>query len=113
MKRVFTIFIGFIHDFVAGCWVAAMLAIYWLGKQPVSYELSGVISGVQKQFFYLGIVCVLVVFATGAGRTFTYVSDIYGEDMEKMRRKILIGKHIILFIIFGLGIYWQYTMVFK
>ena len=68
--------------------------------------------GLKKQLFYAGLVCVLLVFATGAGRTFTYVGDVYGQDAEKVRRKMLIIKHIVLLTVFGSGIFWQYYMTF-
>ncbi|MEK7197811.1 MAG: hypothetical protein AAB151_09095, partial [Nitrospirota bacterium] len=70
--------------------------------------------GLKKQFFYLGIVCVAIVLLAGIGRTFTYayIGSVYGEDAEKLRRKMLVIKHIILFAVFGLGIWWQFTMVF-
>ncbi len=113
MKKALTIFIGFIHDFAAGCWGATVLAIYWLNRQAVPPELHGIILGMKKQFFYFGIVCVLLVFATGAGRTFTYVGNVYGPDAERVRRKMLITKHILLLTIFGAGIYWQYVMVYS
>ena len=112
MKKILTILIGFIHDWAAGCWAATVLAIYWLQRQSVPVEMSGIIFGLKKQLFYAGLICVILVFATGAGRTFTYVVDVYGQDAEKVRRKMLIIKHIVLLIVFGSGIFWQYTMVF-
>jgi hypothetical protein len=56
---------------------------------------------------------VITVFATGAGRSFTYVDNVYGKDAENVRRKMLVMKHVILLLIFGSGIYWQYMMVFQ
>ena len=112
MKKALTIFIGFVHDWAAGCWAATVLAIYWLQRQSVPAEMSGIIFGLKKQLFYAGLVCVLLVFATGAGRTFTYVGDVYGQDAEKVRRKMLIIKHIVLLTVFGSGIFWQYYMTF-
>ena len=113
MKKALTIFIGFIHDWAAGCWAATVLAIYWLQRQSVPVEMSGIIFGLKKQLFYAGLICVTLVFATGAGRTFTYVEDVYGQDAEKVRRKMLIIKHVVLLTVFGSGIFWQYTMVFR
>ena len=113
MKKALTIFIGFVHDFAAGCWAATVLAVYWIHHITASPELSDILFGLKKQFLYLGLVCVLVVFATGTGRTFTYVGNVYGADAEKRRRKMLIIKHIILFAVFGLGIWWQYSMVYR
>jgi hypothetical protein len=116
MKKAFTIFIGFIHDLAVGCWAATVLSIYWLDRSLVEHhELESVISGLKKEFFYLGLAFVTIVLLSGIGRTFTYVhiGSVYGEDAEKLRKKMLIIKHIILFTIFSIGIYWQYRIVFK
>lgn len=114
-KKGFTIFIGFLHDFAAGCWGATVLAIYWLDKAVSGRpELMTVLSGLEHQFFWAGIASTAVVLIAGMGRTFTYayIGDVYGADAEKMRRKMLIVKHVVLFTVFGLGIFWQYLTVF-
>ena len=113
MRRILTVVIGFVHDFAAGCWAATVLAVFWLSRQNFSPEVTAVLAGLKRQFFYLGIVCVLTVLVTGAGRTFTYVGNVYGEEAEEIRRKMLIIKHILLVTIFGIGIYWQYLMIFR
>ncbi len=116
MKKAITIFIGFLHDFAAGCWAASVLAIYWLDKLSTQRaELKAVFGGLERQFFWAGIVCVIVVLIGGMGRTFTYayIGEVYGADAEKMRRKMLVIKHIVLITIFGLGIWWQYMMAFQ
>lgn len=87
------------------------MAIYWLhGLHLQSMEYEVLIS-LEKDFFYAGLIFVGVVLITGMGRTFTYIENFYGPDAEKVRKKMLVIKHIILFIIFGSGISWQYTMV--
>lgn len=114
MKKSITIFVGFIHDFAAGCWVATVLAIYWLHNlQSGSPELAQVIAPLENDFFYLGIACAGIVLLTGMGRTFTYIENFYGANAEKLRRKMLVVKHMLLFGIFGTGTYWQYTMAFS
>ncbi len=112
MKKALTIFIGFIHDWAAGCWAATVLGIWWLSRYSGNAAVGGILFELKKQFFYAGLFCVVLVFATGAGRTFTYVGNVYGEDAEKVRRKMLIIKHIMLLSIFGAGICWQYLMTF-
>jgi hypothetical protein len=112
MKKTLTIVVGFLHDFAAGCWAASVFGIYWLSRRDFSPEVQAIIFGLKKELFWAGVVCVLTVFATGAGRSFTYVDNVYGEDTEKKRRRMLIIKHIFLILIFGLGILWQYIMVF-
>ncbi|MBI5075980.1 MAG: hypothetical protein HZB62_12540 [Nitrospirae bacterium] len=112
MKKALTIIIGFVHDFAAGCYAATVIGIYWLSSQVFSSEVGIIILGLKKQLFWTGIVCVITVFATGAGRTFTYVDNVYGPEAEKKRRRLLMIKHIVLLTVFGLGIWWQYSMTF-
>src|SRR5512140_781497 len=98
MKKALTIFVGFLHDFAAGCWAASVLAVYWLdrigSRQP---GLKPVLDGLERQFFWAGLACVAVVLLAGMGRTFTYayVGSVYGEDAERLRRKMLIVKHVV------------------
>ncbi|MBA4373809.1 MAG: hypothetical protein C0402_13235 [Thermodesulfovibrio sp.] len=115
MQKALTIFIGFIHDFAAGCWAATVLAVYWLersaGDAP---QLGESLGKLQQEFFFIGLACIVVVFAAGAGRTFTYahIGSVYGEDSEKLRRRMLIIKHVLLLIVFGAGTLWQYSIAF-
>lgn len=116
IKKSLEIVIGFLHDFAAGCWAATVFTIFLLERMNYGYsqiQIADILQNIQKKFFYIGFICVVIVLITGIGRTFTYVNNIYGEDTEKTRRKMLVIKHIILFIIFGGGIYWQYIMAFK
>jgi putative copper export protein len=113
MKKAFTILVGFIHDFAAGCWAATVLAVYRLEQIISGPGPQADLSVLQKEFFYIGIVCIFIVFGAGAGRTFTYVQNVYGEDAEKSRRKMLIVKHMILLVVFGSGTFWQYTMTYR
>ena len=115
MKKILTIFIGFLHDFAAGCWAASVLAVYWVDRIASGRpELKSVFDGLEKQFFWAGVGCTAVVLLAGMGRTFTYayIGSVYGEQSEQLRRKMLIIKHIVLFIVFGLGTWWQYTLAF-
>ncbi len=111
MNKSITILTGFIHDFAAGCWAATILAIYWLHRLHIENKEYEILIPLEKDFFLFGLFCVGLVFITGIGRTFTYIENIYGPDAEKLRKKMLIIKHILLFIIYGTGILWQYSMV--
>lgn len=113
MNKPVTILAGFIHDFAAGCWAATVLAIYWISNlQSRTPGLAQTLKPLEVEFFYLGLACVAIVLITGMGRTFTYIENVYGKDAEKLRKKMLVIKHILLFMIFGTGTYWQYIMVF-
>jgi putative copper export protein len=114
MKTAVTIFIGFTHDLATGIWAAALLSLYWLDR--ISDEsLKPALTALEREFFYIGLVCIGIVLLTGAGRTFTYayIGEVYGGDAEKIRRKMLIIKHVVLLLVFSVGTYWQYTMAFN
>ena len=115
LKRSFTIFVGFVHDFAAGCWAATVLAVYWVDR--IAHErpdLKPFLDGLERQFFWTGAACTATVLLAGIGRTFTYayIGNVYGEQSEQLRRKMLIIKHIVLLATFGFGTWWQYLLAF-
>jgi len=113
MNKALTIFIGFLHDFAAGCWAATVLAVYWVDRVASQRpELKSSLDGLERQFFWAGVGCVAVVLLAGMGRTFTYVDNVYGADAEQARRRMLMIKHIVLLAVFGLGTWWQYVMAY-
>lgn len=113
MKKAFSIFIGFTHDLATGCWGATVLAAAWLHHEALARpDVSAVLLDLGRRFFWLGLACTAVVFATGAGRTFTYAAGVYGSEAEGKRKKMLLVKHAILAVVFGAGILWQYIMLF-
>ena len=115
MKKAFTIFIGFLHDFAAGCWGATVLAVYWVDREAAQrQDLKPILDVLERRFFWAGIACVAIVLLAGMGRTFTYavIGSVYGEQSEALRRKMLIIKHIVLVAVFGAGTWWQYYLVF-
>ncbi len=75
-------------------------------------EIEASINTVQRFFFCNAMACMALVLATGAGRTFTYVSNIYGSNNETLRKKILIRKHVILITAFAVGGYWIFRLTF-
>lgn len=116
MKKAFTIFVGFLHDFATGCWAATVLAVYWIHRLSFDSPETGIaLFGLKQEFFWLGLGCAAVVLITGMGRTLTYASvgSIYGEDAEPLRRTMLVIKHVVLLTVFGSGIWWQYAMVYR
>jgi len=112
LKGVLGVIVGFVHDFAAGCWAASLMAVWFLDRQNVAGEAATVLAALEQRFFMVGLACVVLVFATGAGRTFTYVPNVNGELGEKRRRRSLVVKHVVLFVIFGAGAWWQYHMAF-
>jgi len=104
---------GFIHDFSAGIWLAAIVTISWLHSAHIAEpSTTPIINIIERRLFWSSVVAALLIIITGAGRTFTYVDNWYGEDAEAKRRKALVLKHIILFAAYAAGYLWIWKKVF-
>ncbi len=114
IRNVAIILNGFLHDFAAGIWLAAIAAIVLIHSmhQAQPLEIVAVLNRLEHIFFWTSIVSMVVIMATGAGRTFTYVDNWYGADAERVRRRMLIIKHVVLFSAFGAGYLVVYPQVF-
>ena len=61
MNKAFTIFIGFLHDFAAGCWAPSVLAVYWVDRIALQRpELKPVLDGLAA--VPLGRTCIGNIF---------------------------------------------------
>ena len=113
LKKSLTVLNGFVHDFSAGIWLAAIVSIVWLHDAHLAEpSTSFVLNLLERRLFWSSVAAALIIMVTGAGRTFTYVDNWYGEDSEKERRGALIVKHVVLFIAYGLGYFWVWNKVF-
>ncbi len=110
LKKSAIIFNGFLHDFAAGIWLAAIVTIALLHNAHLDHpEVVSVLNSLERLFFWGSVVAMVIIMATGAGRTFTYVENWYGADAERVRRKMLMYKHVILFGCFAAG----YLAIFR
>lgn len=113
LHKSFVIFNGFVHDFATGIWLAGIATIALLHRSHTGNpEITRAINAMEHNFFWASVVAMLLILATGAGRTFTYVENWYGPDAERVRRRMLLMKHVILFACFGAGYLWVYGKVF-
>jgi uncharacterized membrane protein len=113
LKKTAIIFNGFIHDFAAGIWLATIVSISVLHNAHLKDSaVTNTLNHLERMFFWWSVAAAVVIMATGAGRTFTYVDNWYGEDAERERRKALIVKHIVLFSAYALGYLWVWGKVF-
>jgi len=113
IKKSAIILNGFVHDFAAGIWLAAIVAIAVLHDAHLKHpEVVVVLNDLERIFFWGSVGAMVTILATGAGRTFTYVENWYGPDAERVRRKMLIIKHLVLFGFFAAGYFYVYGKVF-
>lgn len=112
-KKSLVVVNGFVHDFAAGIWLAAIVTIAWLhAAHQAEPSTSSVLNILECRLFWSSVAAALLIMATGAGRTFTYVDNWYGEDAERARRKALVVKHVVLFSAYALGYLWVWKKVF-
>lgn len=113
LKKTLSVLTGFIHDFAAGIWLATIVTIAVIHNAHLNNPaVVGVLNHLERIFFWCSVVAVVVILATGAGRTFTYVDNWYGEDAERARRKALIVKHAVLLSAYTLCYLWVWGKVF-
>jgi uncharacterized membrane protein len=112
-KRNLVIVNGFVHDFAAGIWLAVICMIAWLHQAHIDNPVTVVVLNLlERRLFWASVAAAVLIMATGAGRTFTYVDNWYGQDAERMRRRALLIKHIVLFAAYGVGYFWVWGKVF-
>jgi putative copper export protein len=113
IKKIVTVLNGFIHDFATGYWVATIIAITLLNSfQGNNAPVAGLLNKIEQVFFWNNLGALVAIMATGGARTFTYVDNFFGVETEKTRRKMLMTKHILFFVVFGTGAYLAYRMTF-
>ena len=113
IKNAAIVLNGFIHDFATGYWLSAMIAIFLLHRfQGLYPQVFAILGTIERFFFWNTVGAAIVIFATGGARTFTYVDNFFGPEVEKTRRKMLIMKHVALIVVFAAGGYWAYSVAF-
>jgi putative copper export protein len=111
MKHALTVINAYIHDFASALWLATVLVVYWTTRYQPPAGAEEFFTGFKHDFFIIGLISLAVILVTGVGRTLSYKEGAFGSSSEQKRKEILIIKHVIGFIIYGLGTYWQYTMI--
>lgn len=114
MNKLLRTLIGHGHNFATRCWVMTVVAVYWFNRLSLkNTELQSALTGLMKDLFYLGLICVAVIILAGTGRTFypTDVKKIFDKKREKQRIRQLLRMYLILLIFLFLGIYWRYSNI--
>lgn len=105
----------FAHDLFTGFWISSFLVIFILNKKvsvAVTSEAFDSLFSVMKTFFWLGIISLLLIIATGVIRL-SYYGKSEWTELKVVKRQALIIKHIILVFIFLLGTYFSYRYVYR
>lgn len=114
MNKILRQLIGHGHNFATRCWIMTVVAVYWFHRLSMKNpDLQSVINGLNKELYYLGLVCIAVIFLAGWGRTYypNDVKKIFDNAREKERIKQLSKMYVILFVVFFPLLYVRYSAV--
>lgn len=114
MKKVLRTLIGNGHNFATRCWILTVVAVYWFDRLSMkNADLQPVIAGLNKELFYLGLICIAIILLAGYGRTFypNDVKKIFDKTREKERIKQLLKMYLILFLVLFTAIYLRYSAI--
>lgn len=91
-----------------------VVAVYWFDRLSRGNTVpQSVITGLNKELYYLGLVCIGIILLAGTGRTFypNDVKKIFDKAREKERIQQLSKMYLILFVVFFAGIYLRYGTI--
>jgi hypothetical protein len=111
MDKLLRKLIGHGHNFATRCWGMTVIGVYWFDRLSMeNAELQSSLAELNKELFYLGVACIVVILLAGTGRTFypTNVEKIFDSSREKQRIKQLSKMYVILFAVVFTGIYLRY-----
>jgi len=96
---------NFLHDMSTGTWIACILVIAVVHSKAadLSAESLSVLHAAALSVFWLLVIALAIVMATGGLRTLYWRKYEVSESDLATERRLLIIKHIILTAVFGVG----------
>jgi putative copper export protein len=105
---------NFIHDLFTGLWASSLLVVYLLdakARSPEGLLISPALHDVMRAFFWIGVGSIAVIFASGGLRLLYYRTEI--AENGKLKKELLIVKHVLFTFIFIGGTYFAYLHSFS
>jgi len=110
MRDTLIVLNSFIHDVATGAWVSTLFMMNAIKSEFESILPVGIINRLQGRLFTLAVICLVVIVITGIIRGFTFRYYGWTGDVAKNRKRLLMIKHMVLGLVFSLGLYYQYTL---
>ncbi len=110
---MFRIVNNFLHDTCTGVWIACVLVIYTLARQVPGMppEAASAIALAQSRVWWLLVIALVGLGATGGIRLFYWRSQASAEELAS-KRAALIWKHAAFLVVYGAGTVWAYWLAF-
>lgn len=110
--KAFLIINNFAHDLFTGLWTSSVIVIYLLNKRAnTRTHLATELHDIAKLFFWLGIFSIAIILGTGLIRYIFY--RIESDGSEKIKKSLLIFKHLLLGAVFIGGTFLAYRFTFQ
>jgi radical SAM superfamily enzyme YgiQ (UPF0313 family) len=106
---------NFVHDLFTGLWTSSLVVIVLLDRRADSPEgvlVASSLHEVMRIFFWLGVASIAVILASGSLRMLYYGPGISAEE-EKIKKELLIVKHVFFTFAFIGGTYLAYVYAFS
>ncbi|MHB8172456.1 MAG: hypothetical protein ACYDG6_13090 [Thermincolia bacterium] len=114
MRDTLIVINSFVHDVATGAWVSSLVMMITINNEVMKVsnpELFGnLISRLQEKLFFLALASFVIIMLTGIIRGFTFRYYGWTGDVAKDRKKLLMIKHIILGVVFLVGLYYQFKL---
>jgi hypothetical protein len=103
---------NFLHDLATGVWAACVLVVWLLAgrRAGMPAEASEALGSAMRDLFKLSLVSLVVIGGTGGVRLGYWRRQSESRDVDHKRR-MLLGKHVALLLVYGLGTWWLWTLV--
>lgn len=111
--KVSIIINNFAHDLSTGLWASSLLVISLLDRKARSLDgvlISSMLHDVMRVFFWIGVASIGAIFATGGLRLLYYRTE--SAEEEKLKKELLIVKHVLFTFVFIGGTYYAYLHAF-
>ena len=111
-SRYLMIVNNFLHDMATGTWAACVLVVWLLAGRRTGMPAGAgaALADAMRAVFYMAIVALVVVGATGGVRLGYWRRQTSAEELAPKRRALLI-KHAAFAILYGGGTLWLWTLL--
>lgn len=103
---------NFLHDMATGTWAASLMVLVVLNRSlpGMPQEAAMAIGDAMLLVFWLLIGALIVVTVTGALRLFYWRATTTPDELVAKRRALIV-KHIVFFVIYGGGTVWAWMLL--
>lgn len=103
---------NFLHDMATGTWAACLLVLWMLDRElaDLPHSAADALGASMHLVYWVLLVALLVVTATGALRLVYWRSQTPPEELAAKRRALIV-KHVVFLVVYGGGTWFAWTLM--